>query len=462
MSRSRSSSLSMASSSTAQSIITTTSEDSIDIHKPRSIKRTRLNDSDSETDWARPSKRGFPPPDTNDTKLKSEGEDGNEEEEEDETVYEVEAIRGIRNLNITAPVEFSVKWKNYPETANTWEPLENLSGCMRLVCKFLMHMGSQMVPEAPMISGALSASSFPAILTPALQAFQDVFKDSTGHKITVENTVDDAGAPKGFTYINKQIYGKDVPIPDPAFLMSCSCGPNGCDINNPNKCECLRESIIANEWGVVPFEPDGRVVEAAGMMLWVCNPGCGCGPGCISKAAERGGKAALKIKRVADKGWGVFLDQDEPIPPRTFVSRYVGEVITNAEANRRGKYYDRTGATYLFDMDYNNEKKAVYAVDAYKVGNESHFLNHSCDPNLSVYVLQGEYGDDKLATLTFWSNRTIYKGDELTFDYDGQFIPPWMPKEERPKSSPHGRKPSKSYSTRCLCKAEKCRQWMHT
>lgn len=79
----------MASSSTAQSIITTTSEDSIDIHKPRSIKRTRLNDSDSETDWARPSKRGFPPPDTNDTKLKSEGEDGNEEEEEDETVYEV-------------------------------------------------------------------------------------------------------------------------------------------------------------------------------------------------------------------------------------------------------------------------------------------------------------------------------------------------------------------------------------
>lgn len=69
-----------------------------------------------------------------------------------------------RFVSQTAPVEFSVKWKNYPETANTWEPLENLSGCMRLVCKFLMHMGSQMVPEAPMISGALSASSFPAIL----------------------------------------------------------------------------------------------------------------------------------------------------------------------------------------------------------------------------------------------------------------------------------------------------------
>lgn len=63
-----------------------------------------------------------------------------------------------------APVEFSVKWKNYPETANTWEPLENLGGCMRLVCKFLMHMGSQMVPEAHMIAGAHSASSSPVTL----------------------------------------------------------------------------------------------------------------------------------------------------------------------------------------------------------------------------------------------------------------------------------------------------------
>lgn len=289
-----------------------------------------------------------------------------------------------------------------------------------------------------------------------------MFKNSVGPKISVENTVDNEGAPKGFRYINEQIYGKDVPIPDPSFTMSCSCGPNGCDIKNPDKCECLREAIEMNEWGVVPFEPDGRVVETAGMMLWICNPSCGCGPGCVSKAAERGRTAALKIKRVAGKGWGVFLDQEEPIPPRTFVSRYVGEVITNSEADRRGKYYDKTGATYLFDMDYNNEKKAVYAVDAYKAGNESHFLNHSCDPNLSVYVLQGEYGDDKMATLTFWSNRTISQGDELTFDYDGQFVAPWVSKEDQPKSSPHRRKPSKSYSTRCLCKAENCRQWMHT
>ncbi len=66
---------------------------------------------------------------------------------------------------------------------------------------------------------------------------------------------------------------------------------------------------------------------------------------------------------------------------------YVGEIIKDAEADKRGKTYDQEGSTYLFDLDF-NETDGVdcpYVVDAKRFGNISHFFNHSCDPNLAVY-----------------------------------------------------------------------------
>ena len=40
----------------------------------------------------------------------------------------------------------------------------------------------------------------------------------------------------------------------------------------------------------------------------------------------------------------------ENIKRGTFISEYVGEIITNEEAERRGKAYDSDGMTYLFDL----------------------------------------------------------------------------------------------------------------
>lgn len=34
---------------------------------------------------------------------------------------------------------YYVKWENYPQTANTWEPLDNLVGCERALETFEMH-----------------------------------------------------------------------------------------------------------------------------------------------------------------------------------------------------------------------------------------------------------------------------------------------------------------------------------
>jgi len=73
-------------------------------------------------------------------------------------------------------------------------------------------------------------------------------------------------------------------------------------------------------------------------------------------------------------GWGVKTM--ETIEKNQLVTEYVGEAITQEEAEERGKIYDSCGQTYLFDLDF-NEGECLYTLDAKKYGNISHFINHS-------------------------------------------------------------------------------------
>ena len=75
-------------------------------------------------------------------------------------------------------------------------------------------------------------------------------------------------------------------------------------------------------------------------------------------------------------GWGVKTK--DPIKKGQFAVEYVGEVISNDEAEERGKKYDEEGRTYLFDLDFNSGANNPYTIDAAFYGNVSHFINHSC------------------------------------------------------------------------------------
>ena len=66
----------------------------------------------------------------------------------------------------------------------------------------------------------------------------------------------------------------------------------------------------------------------------------------------------------------------EAIKKNQLVTEYVGEAITQEEAEERGKIYDSCGQTYLFDLDF-NDGECLYTLDAKKYGNISHFINHS-------------------------------------------------------------------------------------
>uniref|UniRef100_A0A7R9Z1C3 Histone-lysine N-methyltransferase n=1 Tax=Chlamydomonas euryale TaxID=1486919 RepID=A0A7R9Z1C3_9CHLO len=98
------------------------------------------------------------------------------------------------------------------------------------------------------------------------------------------------------------------------------------------------------------------------------------------------------------------------------VIEYVGELIrpSLADVRERRLYNDLVGCgTYVFRL---NE---LQCVDATRVGNLAHVLNHSCDPNCysrTVGVRVAASGQLRDHVVIF-AKRDIRAGDELTYDY---------------------------------------------
>jgi len=104
-------------------------------------------------------------------------------------------------------------------------------------------------------------------------------------------------------------------------------------------------------------------------------------------------------------GWGAFAPH--AIEKNEFLVEYRGELVSHAEADRRGQVYDRRASSYLFNLD------DKWVVDALRKGNRSRFLNHSETPNAATRIVSVR-GDHHIA---IFAKRAIRCGEEVTFDY---------------------------------------------
>lgn len=119
----------------------------------------------------------------------------------------------------------------------------------------------------------------------------------------------------------------------------------------------------------------------------------------------------VSICKSLKHGLGLFAE--EFIPANEFVFEYVGELITDKEAERRGNFYEMNGVSYLFNCAFLNEN-CLYSVDAFFLGNKTRFINHSSQQfNLKSEILFS-HGNVKIV---FYSTRDIFKGEEFLFDY---------------------------------------------
>jgi uncharacterized protein len=85
------------------------------------------------------------------------------------------------------------------------------------------------------------------------------------------------------------------------------------------------------------------------------------------------------------------------------IIEYIGEKISAEESERRETENLKKGTTYLFILD------DEYCIDGEIYGNESKYINHSCEPNCDV-----EIENDRIFII---AAKDISIDEELTLDY---------------------------------------------
>ncbi|KAM4697033.1 histone-lysine N-methyltransferase SUV39H1 [Rhinophrynus dorsalis] len=378
--------------------------------------------------------------------------------------FEVEYLCNYKRVQ--EQERYLVKWKGYPDSACTWEPRNHLK-CYSLLKQFHRDLERELLRRAQVGGGSNGKKVFgrpPRRLDQSLshhlvlkakhrqriRRWEQQLNAKRAHPglILVENEVDLEGPPKDFVYINEYKVGEGVMVSQ--VTGGCKC--RDCFTDEKGCCPGAFQHKFA-------YNDEGQVKVKPGFPIYECNSRCRCGPSCPNRVVQKGIQYNLCIFRTANgRGWGVRTL--EKIRKNSFVMEYVGEIITSDEAERRGQIYDRQGATYLFDLDYIED---VYTVDAAHYGNISHFVNHSCKPNLQVYNVFIDNLDDRLPRIAFFATRTIRTGEELTFDYNMHVDPVDVESTKMDSNfSLAGLtgSPRKRVRVECKCGVNSCRKYL--
>ncbi|XP_076862360.1 histone-lysine N-methyltransferase EHMT2 isoform X2 [Brachyhypopomus gauderio] len=238
------------------------------------------------------------------------------------------------------------------------------------------------------------------------------------------NGVDDEGCSSDYKYIAENCETSAMNIDrNITHLQHCNCSDD-CSSSN-----CLCGQLSIRCW----YDKDQRLLQEFNKieppLIFECNLACSCHKTCKNRVVQAGIKVRLQLYRTEKMGWGVRALQD--IPQGSFICEYVGELISDAEADVR------EDDSYLFDLD--NKDGEVYCIDARYYGNISRFINHLCDPNIIPVRVFMLHQDLRFPRIAFFSSRDILTGQELGFDYGDRF---WDIKSK--------------YFT-CQCGSEKCK-----
>ncbi|XP_050737194.1 histone-lysine N-methyltransferase EHMT2-like isoform X3 [Eriocheir sinensis] len=239
------------------------------------------------------------------------------------------------------------------------------------------------------------------------------------------NGADEDELPKDYLYIAENCEASNVTIDRTiTSLKWCEC-EDGC---NAEHCGCGQLNFQC--W----FDPDGRLLPefnyADPPMIFECNRACRCNKlSCNNRVVQHGISAHMQLFKTVGKGWGVRALKT--IQKGSYVCEYVGEIITDLEADQR---HDDS---YLFDLD--NRDSETFCIDARSYGNIARFINHLCEANLTPVKVFIDHQDLTFPRIALFANRDIEADEELGFDYGEKF---WMIKYKQ---------------FTCTCSSEKCK-----
>ncbi|KAK7504462.1 hypothetical protein BaRGS_00004328 [Batillaria attramentaria] len=249
--------------------------------------------------------------------------------------------------------------------------------------------------------------SFAAKLSrPERLLHRDVSVGRERNPIACVNDTDDEPYPTDYLYVDHNVETQDLHINNViTSLQSCRCKDDCSSLY----CVCARSSVRC--W----YDKFGRLLEDFNLLdpphIFECNRACRCWINCNNRVVQNGITCRLQMFRTNGRGWGVRSLMD--IPKGTFICEYIGELISDSEADRR------EDDSYLFDLD--NKDGDTYCIDARKYGNVARFINHLCEPNIVPVKVFVEHQDLRFPRICFFSSREIKAYEELGFDYGEKF-----------------------------------------
>ncbi|XP_057610914.1 histone-lysine N-methyltransferase EHMT1 isoform X1 [Chionomys nivalis] len=280
--------------------------------------------------------------------------------------------------------------------------LKNKEGETPLQCASL----NSQVWSALQMSKALRDSAPDKPVAVEKTVSRDIARGYERIPIPCVNAVDSELCPSNYKYVSQNCVTSPMNIDrNITHLQYCVC------VDDCSSSTCMCGQLSMRCW----YDKDGRLLPEFNMaeppLIFECNHACSCWRNCRNRVVQNGLRARLQLYRTQDMGWGVRSLQD--IPLGTFVCEYVGELISDSEADVREE------DSYLFDLD--NKDGEVYCIDARFYGNVSRFINHHCEPNLVPVRVFMSHQDLRFPRIAFFSTRLIQAGEQLGFDYGERF-----------------------------------------
>ncbi|XP_068105278.1 histone-lysine N-methyltransferase EHMT1 isoform X2 [Hyperolius riggenbachi] len=235
---------------------------------------------------------------------------------------------------------------------------------------------------------------------------RDISRGYENMTIQCVNGEDSEPCPINYKYVAQNCVTSPLNVDrNITHLQYCVC------IDDCSSSNCMCGQLSMRCW----YDKSGRLLPEFNMLepplIFECNQACSCWRNCRNRVVQNGLKVRLQLFRTKTKGWGVRSLQD--IPMGTFVCEYVGELISDTEADVR------EDDTFLFDLD--NKDGELYCIDARFYGNISRFINHLCEPNLLPVRVFMSHQDLRFPRIALFSSRQISAGEEIGFDYGERF-----------------------------------------
>ncbi|TFK34651.1 hypothetical protein BDQ12DRAFT_689322 [Crucibulum laeve] len=271
------------------------------------------------------------------------------------------------------------------------------------------------------------------------------------------NEVDDEEVPPqlvDFCYMESKYCSEEVNLEcEPYFFASCGCG----DCKKAEICDCQAVSELRDKKGKRTFAYDKeglfKFIVNPGVEVVECNRFCKCDiETCPNRVAQRPRDIPIEVFKTGTCGWGVR--PTIKVKRGKVVGIYTGLLMTRRTADALANDLK----AYCFALDGHEAPgeetvENTYSVVSQVCGNWTRFINHSCSPNLEVYMVVYEtISEMNMPYLAFVATEDIPARTEFTVDYDPAAPIAAVDKKGRFKIPEGARK--------CKCLSKACRGYV--